>query len=250
MKKLLAALALSLFTISAAWAQDMGDDGPEPPSYHSPCKVWLGDAVLINGLWYVPVWADNPYLVNIRNLWGWGDAPDIELTGTLRPANGNAHLQGHLGGNYWSFFTSASLRSPSGELDPADGLFSLDVYGAWQLPPWGPADCSSLPYPEPTTAVLCYLHLVGEGTVRFARNFMFSGDVCAAPAISYLEYAVIHRTVQFPGTEPPGGGGGGTCGGDPNCIEGLTAGTEGAPKKDAKAAVKRSTWASIKRLYR
>ncbi len=213
------------------------DDVMAPPPY-SGCVVWLGDAVTINGLHYVPVMVTNEYVRNIRNIWGWGSTPDLELTGTLHPADQNPSLQGHLNGNYWPY-SFPQVWSVIGV------GWKLQIFGAWDLPLDGPADCTSLPYPNQTGGVAAYLHFVGEGTVRLSRLGYYSGNVCNPPGISYIGYRVLDRTVQFPPPPPPPGGGSGSCGGDPLCIEGLVTG-EPAPKP----AAPKTTWGRIKGMYR
>jgi len=233
MKKAALLLALTLFC-STAQAEDI-----IPP--YNACSVWLGEAVQINGLFYIPVMVENDYLVDIRSVFGWGDyVPDLELTGTVHPINPNASLQGHLNGNYWPY-TYTEVRHAQQPYNPGFGDWKLAIGGYWALPAGGEADCASLPYPGQTSGVLCYLHFAGTGTVRLTASRMFSGDACDFPGITYHGYNVGTNAVQFPIPDPPPCL---DCGGGDDPILHLTTGGE-VPKP-----LKRTTWGSIKKFYR
>jgi hypothetical protein len=233
-KHLLTLLVL-LFAGTVHAEEPPPDDVSAPPPANG-CAVRLGDAVTINGLHYVPVLVTNDYVRNIRNIWGWGSAPDLELTGTVAPA------PGHLNGNYWPYTESDVYWSFAG------GGWKMQIWGAWDLPRDGAADCASLPYPDQTTGVAAYLHFVGEGSVRINRLGMYSGNICNPPGIGYTSYQVVDRTVTFPPPDPGGGSGSG-CPPGHYCEEGLTVTREEAPKVKPAPKPKR-TWGAVKALYR
>jgi hypothetical protein len=232
-----AALLLTLLLSTSAHAT-------EP--YYYP-ETQLGQPVQIGGLWYVPVLINNPGLWNIHNFWGWGDTDaDLAFTGTLRPASIQQGEQGHLPGNYWPYFVGASItRNWGGDSTTAYGKWKVAAYGAFDPVFGGGGDCESIP--SLTSGILCYLHLVGTGTVRLTRPYMWSSDGCPGPI--YYNYLWMANGTQavYLDTEPPvcmdcGGEGGG---GD-DTREHLKA---GADVKEVKAA-KRTTWGSIKKFYR
>lgn len=236
---LLIVVAVLLFA-TAAQAEDVN-----PP--YNACSVWLGETVQINGLSYVPVMVENQYLLDIRSCYATGDFfPSMELTGTVQPLSQNPGEQGHLNGNYWTHTETAVQRNWGGDSTTVYGKWKLAIWGAWEFPREGQADCASLPYPNQTTGVLCYLRFTGAGTVRLTRDAMRSGDACDFPGITYYGYNVGGNAVQFPYPEPPPCF---DCGGEEEPqLPGAVVSAEGpAP---TKAAAKRTTWAKIKSFYR
>lgn len=221
MKKLAVIVAL-LFAVPAHAEEPPPYDVSAPPPANG-CAVRLGDAVTINGKHYVPVMITNDYVRNIRNIWGWGSPPDLELTGTVAPTTSNQPEQGHLNGNYWPY-TSSAIYSVIG------GGWKMQIWGSWDLPLGGDADCTSLPYPDQTSGIAAYLHFTGVGTVRISRLGMYSGNTCFPPGISYTSYQVIDRTVQFP---PPSSGEGG-----------------GGNHEEAATTAVKTTWGRVKAMFR
>jgi len=239
MKKAALLLALLLFA-PKAYASE--------PWYYP--ETHLGQPVQINGLWYVPVVINNPGLWNIHNFWGWGDTDaDLELTGTLRPASLQQSQQGHLSGNYWgSGFSETEVnRNWGGDSTTTFGKWKLAIWGHYDPVAGGGGDCES--YPGNTTGVLAYVHLVGTGTVRLTRPYMWSSDGCVNPQ-NYQYLWMANGTLPvYLDTNPPacydcGEEGGG--GDDP--MGHLNSGAEGV--KEVKAVTKKTTWSKLKQYYR
>ncbi len=215
---------------------------PAHAQIQHPFELWLGDPVQINGVTYVPVHINNPSLLNIHNMQAWQPgssfSPNLRLTGTLKPYSRAVPFEGHLPGNYWPMASWAAISSTApGDTTSPFGMWKLQLYGAYQLPYLGEADCSSLP--SETTGILAYLRFTGAGTVSLTNFWWFSTNGCPAEALSYLYgNAALDQNI-YVDSNPP------AC--YDCCVE---CGGEEDPMLPLKTTKPRLTWGQVKAIYR